>query len=241
MNIIKLSAINSTNDYLKQMCTVVSPDNFTVIYTENQTGGRGQMGSRWESEPGKNLTFSILVKNVVLNSTDIYTLNVAVCIGIVAVLHKYNIHDVAVKWPNDILAGNKKVGGILIENSFKSNGTIQSVVGIGLNVNQEKFSDLAKAGSLYTVSGKTFDKEILMQDILYAIKDAIGFTKVQPELLWESYLAKLFKKDIPMTFEQNDKKFMGIIKGVSPEGRLQVLLEDDSTQSYGIKEIKMLY
>lgn len=241
MNIIKLSAINSTNDYLKQMCTVVGPDNFTVIYTENQTGGRGQMGSKWVTEPGKNLTFSVLIKNVVLNSYDIYTLNVAVCTSIIDVLYKHDIYDVAVKWPNDILAGNKKVGGILIENSFKSNGTIQSVVGIGLNVNQEKFNDLAKAGSLYTVSGKNFDKEQLMQDILYAIKDAVKLIKTQPDLLWESYHAKLFKKDIPMTFEQNNQKFMGIIKGVLPEGRLQVLLEDDSIQSYGIKEIKMLY
>jgi len=241
MNIIKLSAINSTNDYLKQMSADITMQNFTVVTTESQTSGRGQMGAIWVAEPGKNLTFSILLKDVLLKTDDIFTLNICVAVSIAHVLSSHSIPGVKIKWPNDILAENKKIGGILIENSFKSNGAIQSIIGIGLNVNQGNFEGMATAGSLFTVTGRTFSREVLLTEILQGIKNNTDAMIQDPDELWSSYHSLLFKKNIPMPFEKNNQKFMGIIKGVSRNGRLQLILEDDITYEYGIKEIKMLY
>ena len=148
MYIIKLNAIDSTNSYLKKLALEKPLAPFTVVWTTNQTNGRGQMGSNWVSEEGKNLTFSVLVKDVVENIEGIFDLNVCVAVTLIEVLENYNLSNLAIKWPNDILADKKKIAGVLIENSIKSSGEIVSIVGIGINVNQENFSDLPQASSL---------------------------------------------------------------------------------------------
>lgn len=152
MNIIKLSAINSTNDYLKKLSAGQYLENFTVVVAEHQTAGKGQMGAKWSVVPGKNLTFSVLIKDLLLEINEIFNLNAAVAISITETLESFNIPDICIKWPNDILAGNKKIGGVLIENSIKNNGEIFSIVGIGLNINQLDFENLPKASSLAVVT-----------------------------------------------------------------------------------------
>jgi BirA family biotin operon repressor/biotin-[acetyl-CoA-carboxylase] ligase len=242
MNIIKLSAINSTNDYLKELTSKHYVENFTIVVAESQTAGRGQMGSRWDVEPGKNLTFSILVKDLLIGAAGIYHLNVAVAISIVEALEECSIASIKIKWPNDILAGNMKVGGILIENSFKADGKITSVIGIGLNVNQQNFDGLPKASSLAVASGREYDKDDIMMSVTSKLRHNIA--KVlhnDAKTLWDSYHIKLYKLGIPMPFENEHGRFMGIIKGVTPTGQLKVLLEDDTVAQYAIKEVQLLY
>lgn len=243
MQLIKLDAIDSTNDYLKKLSIAGHVENFTVVTTENQTNGRGQMGSKWASEIGKNLTMSILIKDILTTINDIYNLNIAVTLGVIKSLEKYNIPKLSIKWPNDILSDNKKIGGILIENSIKTNGEIISIVGIGLNINQKNFSDLPKASSLSVIMGLEFDREKILAAIVGNIKINTGrLLSNEADTLWEAYNEKLFKKGIPMPFENPERQqFMGIIQNVSDDGRLQLLLEDDSIESFGIKEIQMLY
>lgn len=242
MNIIKLNAINSTNGYLKKMCDTVELDNFTVVTAEAQLQGRGQRGAQWHSQAGKNLTFSILIKYNAIDVKQIFTLNVMVAVSILEMLHYYNISKVSVKWPNDILAGNKKLGGVLIENTIKSNGCINSVIGIGLNVNQKEFNGIEKAGSLFTVMGKEYDKDEILLHIVNMLKqNMVNLEQGHANMLWEKYHDNLFKKEIPMPFEKDNQKFMGIIKGVAKDGMLALQHEDDTIVYYGIKEIKMLY
>jgi BirA family biotin operon repressor/biotin-[acetyl-CoA-carboxylase] ligase len=137
---------------------------------------------------------------------------------------------------------NKKIGGILIENSIKSDGTIISVVGLGLNVNQTSFENLPKASSLAVISGATFDLEELLMLIGTGIEQKIALWKQFPATLWDSYINNLYKKGVPMAFSaQNGTNFMGIIQGVSDIGKLQIMLEDDSVVAFDIKEIQMLY
>lgn len=242
MNIIKLSAINSTNDYLKELSSAQYVENFTIVTTESQTSGRGQMGTKWSSEPGKNLTFSVLVKDLLLNINEIFTLNAAVAISVIFALEKFNLSNLCIKWPNDILAGNKKIGGILIENSIKTNGEIYSIIGIGLNINQTEFDGLVKASSLSLISGKEYDKEAIMVAIVEKLKRNIAALMHKDIVaIWQKYHSKLYKKDMPMPFEKDGHKFMGIIRGVSKTGSLNVQLEDDSIVDYGIKEVQLLY
>ena len=108
MNIIKLDATPSTNDFLKALLTNQFVENFTVVTAENQTSGRGQMGAKWEVESGKNLTFSVLVKDVLTEINSIFHLNVLVAVSIIEALEHFNIPNLAIKWPNDILAEHKR-------------------------------------------------------------------------------------------------------------------------------------
>ena len=159
MKLIKLDAIDSTNEFLKGLSSKQNIENFTVVSAENQFKGKGQRGAVWSSEASKNLVMSILIKDFLSDITQIFNLNIAVSLAVMEALESLNIPNLSIKWPNDIMSYNKKIGGILIENVIKSDGTINSVVGLGLNVNQINFENLPKASSMAVIAGKQFNKE----------------------------------------------------------------------------------
>lgn len=243
MHIIKLNAIDSTNRYLKDLAIKQTLENFTVVTADNQTNGRGQRGSNWEVEDGKNLTFSVLIKDVLLSFDEVFHLNVVVAVSLFQAFSTLKIPNLAIKWANDILADKKKVCGILIENQLKSSAEIVSIVGIGINVNQESFSNLPQASSLKNSVGQEFNKEEVLVTVLHQFQKNINLYKNEgASYFWQVYHENLFKKNKPMVFEDNlNVKFMGIIKQVLPNGLLQIQLEDDSLQLFNIKEVKMLY
>jgi BirA family biotin operon repressor/biotin-[acetyl-CoA-carboxylase] ligase len=180
--------------------------------------------------------------DLIVKSEQIFDLNVIVSLSVFQVLKTYNISNLRIKWPNDIMSDSKKIGGILIENIFKTDNTIVSIVGIGLNVNQTDFSTLPKASSIKNSIGISMDIDLLANDIRNKLYQNMANRKINSSLFWKMYEENLFKLNIPMAFEDAEKnRFMAIIKGVSSNGKLQLLLEDDSTNEYDIKEIQMLY
>ncbi len=246
MKLIKLDAIDSTNDFLKALSSQDELDNFTVVTAENQTKGKGQMGAKWESESGKNLIMSALVKDFLYDYEQVFNLSLIVSLSVIEALKSLNIPDLSIKWPNDIMSYNKKIGGILIENIIKSDGRIVSVVGLGLNVNQTNFEELPNASSMAVISGHAFDKEKLPALIIEKIQHKIESWESNSVLFWKEYFNTLFRKGIPMPFKDlsagaSGQNFMGIIKGVSSVGKIQILLEDDSVSEFDIKEVQMLY
>ena len=242
MKLIKLDAIDSTNEFLKGLSNNQIVENFTVVTAENQTKGKGQMGAFWNSEPNKNLIMSVLVSNFVTNSNQIFDINIVVSVTVIQVLKDFDIPELSIKWPNDIMSYSKKIGGILIENSIKSDGNINSIVGLGLNINQTHFENLPKASSLSLICNTTFNKEEILLKIIEKLKQNIQNWNQNSNLFWSDYTNTLFKKGIPMPFEdQNKQNFMGIIQGVSSIGKLEILLEDDSVAEFDVKEIQMLY
>lgn len=242
MRLVKLDAIDSTNDFLKGLASKESLENYTTIWAQSQTHGRGQMGSIWESEPGKNLIMSVLVRNSVTILSQIYTFNVAVALAAIQALEEHEIPNLTIKWPNDIMSGNKKLGGILIENIVKSGGITDSVVGLGLNVNQTHFDNLPNASSLKLICKRDFDNEKLLRSVVEHLKINALDLIATSDLLWQCYHDKLYKFGIPMPFENVlGRQFMGIIQGVTAEGQIQILLEDDRVGTFEIKQIKMLY
>ncbi|MGB6153487.1 MAG: biotin--[acetyl-CoA-carboxylase] ligase, partial [Pricia sp.] len=162
---------------------------------------------------------------------------------IYTVLKRLQVPDLSIKWPNDILSGTSKVCGILIESKIQGTLIDTSIIGVGLNVNQLNFVNLENASSLRCILGKTFDLDELLIQIVDALKTlflqkndkGIGF-------LWDVYESALFKKGMPMTFE-NDmaEKFVGSIKGVSGDGKLMIAIDKDSIKSFDLKEVKLLY
>jgi len=242
MKLIKLDAIDSTNDFLKALSGQDELDNFTVVTAENQTKGKGQMGSKWQSESGKNLIMSVLVKDFLYDNEELFNLSIIVSLAVIETLKSFDIPDLSIKWPNDIMAYNKKIGGILIENIIKSDGRIVSVVGLGLNVNQTNFDGLPNASSLAVICKTEFDKDSLPFLIIEKMKQKIELWKANSADFWNEYFNSLFRKGVPMPFKNpENKNFMGIIQGVSSVGKIQILLEDDSVSEFDIKEIQMLY
>ena len=161
MQLIKLDATPSTNSYLKELMRELNLDDFTVVVCEHQTKGRGQQGNIWMSERGKNLIFSVLKYIEKVKTNNAFALNAVVSLAVYETLRTFKIPQVSVKWPNDIMSGNKKICGILIENTLKGNDLKKSIIGIGLNVNQEVFSELPHASSLKCETGLEFDLELI--------------------------------------------------------------------------------
>ena len=229
MPLIKLDAIDSTNDYLKQLARKSELENYTIVLTNEQTNGKGQMGAKWISEPGKNLTMSILIKDIQLNNQNIFNLNIAISLSVAKVLFLMNIPNIKIKWPNDIMADSKKLAGILIENTIKPDGSINTVVGIGFNLNQTNFKNLPQATSLCCITGVAYDIEEMALLFRESIKLYMKALAVDPKIQWKLYDEMLYKKNRPSPFEDKQgKRFMGIIKKVTPDGKLEVQLEDDS-------------
>ncbi len=241
--IIKLDATDSTNLYLKDLLRSKNVADNTVVVAKNQLKGRGQMGSFWQVQGGKNLTFSILKRFDALHATHQFNLNICVSLAICDVLNEVSIPNVSVKWPNDIMSGSLKICGILIENIMKGQWVQHSIIGIGLNVNQTTFENLDKAGSLSFVSGHFFDLDELLQQILERLDHRLqGIEEKTVTQLLPSYERFLFRKDKPSTFtDAHGKMFMGFIRKISSSGKLILELEDQIFKEFDLKEVSLLY
>lgn len=243
MRIDKLHTIDSTNDYLKRLSKKEALPDDIVVWAQEQTAGRGQMGTTWQSTQGKNLTFSVLRKIEYLTISEQFYPLMAASLAVKNVLEKLLIPQVRVKWPNDILTGNHKICGILIESVIKRGRPDAMIIGVGLNVNQTSWTEAPRATSIKTRTGIHFDLEEILNLLLAEYKKYVNqlyhgkFEEIKAE-----YEAHLFRKDKPSTFIRNTgEQFVGIIKGVTPEGKLIVLEEDDVRQQYDFKEVALRY
>lgn len=242
MNLIKLNATPSTNDYLKQLTVTDTLSDFTVVWADVQTQGKGQRGAKWITQEAKNLTFSIFIGNSKLHIHDIFTLNVIVSNAIITALHDLNLTNIWVKWPNDILSYNKKIAGILIENTISASGKVKSIIGIGINIDQTNFDAFPQASSIFKQYDIKVDKEQLLLRIVDIIKNKINHLPIITEDEWIFYHRYLFRKDQFSVFEDmNGTTFNGVIKQVNRSGQLQVELTNHDLKEYNLKDIKLIY
>ncbi|WCO02389.1 biotin--[acetyl-CoA-carboxylase] ligase [Psychroserpens ponticola] len=243
MRTIKLNAIDSTNSFLRQLSAEETVEDFTVVTAEHQTGGRGQMGTKWESQSAKNLMFSVFKDTRVLDVECHFYLSMAVSLAVFEALKSFQITSLKIKWPNDILSDQQKVCGILIENVIKQNQLQSSIIGIGINVNQTIFNDLPNATSMQLISGTHFNRDQVLQEVLNQLKHYISFLDSKSyDLLKQAYENNLFRKDKPSTFkDKQGNLFSGYIKGVSNSGHLKVLIEDGIVKLYELKEVQLLF
>lgn len=242
MYIIKLDATESTNLYLKNLLLSGIPEDLTVVIAKEQTQGKGQMGTTWQSSSGKNLTFSILKEIESFLIADQFQLNIAVSLAIFDTLKTFQVPHLKIKWPNDILSGTSKICGILIENMLKGNQIRASIIGIGLNVNQTYFPNPFNATSLKLLLGRTFDLDEVLQVLLENLAKYLQFLETNKiGELSKDYLEVLFKREEVSSFQEpNGKSFTGTIKGISETGRLRVMKEG-VIKEFDLKEIKLLY
>ena len=242
MKIIKVDAIDSTNSFLKKAVQNGTVKDTTCVVAKMQTKGRGQMGAVWQVEPGENLTFSVFFKPNFNFQENLFALSLVTTISIYQVLKSLPITKLHIKWPNDILSDGKKIGGVLIENSFKNNQLEGVIVGIGLNVNQLSFDDLPKASSLKKLTGIHYSLDELLNALLISLEEKyLRYTKNDFTQLKNNFESYLFRNKKPSTFKAEGQYFTGIIQGVSNSGKLLVLQEDEKLFEYDLKQIELMY
>jgi len=243
VDIIKLNAIDSTNSYLLNLSRAVHLEDPTIVITNNQTKGRGQHGTSWQSVPQQSLLFSVFKRFEDLPSNKIPNITYAVSLGLENAFKKYKIPNITIKWPNDIMSRSKKMAGILIENQIKQGNVVSSVIGLGINVNEKKFKSLPQATSMLLTTGNKFDLNEVLQLVIEEI--LIQLTKLDKgdyADLKIKYETSLFRKDMISVFEVKDGyRFNGKIKGVNEIGKIVIENENEILNSYQLKEIKMLF
>lgn len=236
MSVIWLDSIDSTNSEALRRLQELSDG--TVLAAREQTAGRGQRGNTWFSAPGENLTFSIVLKNLPLNASQAVRLNYMTSVAVASYLESQDV-EAAIKWPNDIYVGGKKICGMLIENVMGPGGEVKaSVIGIGININQKDFPQLANATSLSLCTGKAYEPEAELGKFLSLFE---GLQVNAPEL-FASYSARLFRCGVPATYHDllTDREYRGVIKGVEADGRLHILEEGGGDHYYRFKEVSYI-
>lgn len=243
MRIIKVNAINSTNEFVRDLYRGDYDFEPVCVTAHSQTAGKGQRGAGWLSNAGENLTFSILYPEIVLQVDEQFLLSAAVSLAVTEVLEACGIPKLKVKWPNDIMSGNRKICGILIENILKNDRIAASVIGIGLNVNQEEFPGLPQAGSLRMATGNIFELDKLLEDILKTMEKRLqNLSSLAKTEVLEEYAARMFRRNQVSTFQLPDGSFLtGIIRGVTTAGRLNMEVEDSVFRTFELKEVKLMF
>lgn len=230
---------HSTNSLASDLCQHTNAVDGTVIVTDNQTKGRGQRGNKWFSEPYKNLTFSVIVKPSFLLPINQFKLTMVVSLALRDFLAHRLKNKVSIKWPNDIFVNAKKVCGILIENVLAGNTIQYSIIGIGLNVNQELFL-MNNVDSMKNISSRTFELAEELELLLEFLESRyLQLRSGNDPMLKEHYTYALYCRDEPKKFEDAEGQFIGTIIDVNDQGKL-LIQTPEAIRSYELKQVRML-
>lgn len=236
-NIITLQRVSSTNDYLKSNLSNSTPyTEGTVIMAVEQYAGKGQAGNVWQSEPGKNLTCSILLNPHFLSPKDQFDLNIAVSLSIIDTLRPILGEKLRIKWPNDIYFMDKKIGGILIENMLRGMTWKHAIIGLAINVNQTEFDNHAKASSLKQLLDRDFNINELLSSLCRQLSIEYELLKQGNSEQRCRYKHNLYRLGQPADFMVGGQRKNGTLLDISKEGKLIVDFDGQLTE-FGIKEI----
>lgn len=258
MKILRLPEVTSTNAWLRSHDDA---EHGMVVVTDCQTAGRGQRGNSWEAEPGKNLTFSLMLRPAELRADRQFVVSSIVSLAIVRLLDRMLDEEnaktlgslrAAIKWPNDIYVDDRKIAGILIENTLTGPCIDSSIVGIGLNVNQQQFfSNAPNPVSLVQLTGRNYDLSALLEEICRDIIDLYdncfsekNATDYEPscEAVMAEYRRRLWRADGFHPYRDNirDENILARIFEIAPTGILTLELTSGERRSYAFKEVSHL-
>jgi BirA family biotin operon repressor/biotin-[acetyl-CoA-carboxylase] ligase len=242
--IIRLSEVDSTNTYareiLKKFSTVVEG---TTIVAGYQTSGSGQDGKIWESHKGKNILMSIILQPDFLKPDQIFYLNISIALAVYDFVKSFDISSVSIKWPNDIYAGDRKIGGLLIQNEIEYNRLKNSIAGIGVNVNQELFgADIPNPVSLKNLLNRETDVNACLADLLDCIENRYDQLKKKKfDELYSNYHNALYLLGREALFlDIRGEEFRGIIDGVRTDGRIR-MITPQGMRFFEFREIRYIF
>jgi BirA family biotin operon repressor/biotin-[acetyl-CoA-carboxylase] ligase len=231
-----LPVCESTNSEAQQLLIKNEATEGCTVVTAEQTKGRGQRGNSWEAEPGKNITLSVVLSPSFLLARQQFHLNMAVSLAVLDLLREHGLHEAQVKWPNDLYFQDKKLGGILIENTINSYQIQHSIAGIGLNVNQLRFGTTT-ATSMAKVSGRELEVEKVTVRLLELLeKRYLELRNGKVSKLRHEYLQAMYRFQEVHPFVVEGQQVQGQIVGVDEDGRLAVEIEKQ-LRYFSLKEI----
>jgi BirA family transcriptional regulator, biotin operon repressor / biotin---[acetyl-CoA-carboxylase] ligase len=239
--IYKVKSVDSTNNYAAKLLKQTKIPFGAVIMSYNQTDGKGQRNSNWESNSGENLLISVVLDMKNIPVSNIFYLSKSMALAVRACVSQITAADCMVKWPNDIIVRNQKVAGILIENQWRMQEISSSVVGIGLNVNQTSFSSDFNATSLCNITLNKYDLEEVLDvlcekmELYYA-----DFKNGEYSIIDKEYHEFLFNYNVWSSYSVEGEVFEAKNRGVVETGQLQLELKNGQLQLFELKEIKQL-
>ena len=239
MKLIKLNAIDSTNEYIKLNKSFFS-QNSLAVYSFNQTNGRGQRGKKWISEPYKNTCISFYFRVLKPSEYILLKISLYTALTVLEVLKSYDIPDLKIKWPNDIMSGNRKIAGILIETTLIKNKINDLIIGIGLNVNQTDFDTIKEATSMKILKNKSFNLHMISEQFIEkfcSFEDKIS--NLLKDKLVEKFCSHLYGIREKRKFVIGEKVVEGIILGITDNYMLNVEL-DKQVKHYDSGQIKLI-
>ena len=243
--VIHIDETDSTNGWLRENIRTFSPlspsdgspdsgEQVVTVVADYQTAGRGCGTNTWESERGKNLTFSMLIHPKDIPARQQFHISMAVSLAVCEALGQH-IGDLSIKWPNDIYWRNGKIGGMLIENLLQGDVIRDSIIGIGLNVNQQAFrSGAPNPVSMWQITGQETDRQQLLDDILRCM-DHYLYHDVRPQ-----YLQMLYRRKCFHPYADGDGAFMAEIVEVEDDGHLVLLDDSGQRRRYAFKEVQFV-
>lgn len=239
--LLELEEVDSTNNFLRQYATSAE-ESIVVALADYQTAGRGSAANTWESEPGKNLLFSLLVQPTMIPVDRMFILSEILALAVCESLDGYatGFH---IKWPNDIYYGDKKVVGMLIENHLQGTTIARSVMGVGLNVNQQVFlSDAPNPSSLALILGHSVERKEVLKQVMERFSLYYARLSFPSEYIaiHQTYLKRLYRMEERHEYCDADGRFWATMVDVQPTGHL--ILRDDTGQlrSYAFKEVQYI-
>ena len=236
------SRLESTNQFAIEYLSKNNPSEGTVISTYNQVNGRGQIGSKWESEAYKNISLSIILYPTFLSAQHQFRLNQVIALGVFDCITKYINKKVKVKWPNDIYVEDDKIAGILIQNTLSALKIQSSIIGIGININQKTFiSDAPNPTSFSLETGKDFKLNEIRTVLCECIeKRYLQLRAGQEPIIHQEYLNNLYRFMESALFQRNDKNiFNGKITGINKTGKL-LIQHNQGEEAFEVKEVKFI-
>lgn len=239
--IIHFKRVDSTSNYIATLIKETKAVNGLVILADEQTEGRGQRGAKWQSLPGENLLFSFYIEYNKLEVKQQQCITHATSLAIQKCLDFFDIES-KIKWPNDIVVGNKKIAGILIENQFQGNKIKSSNIGIGLNVLQQVFETL-NSTSIKNESSKEIKISTVLNRLIFELNQHFDLISQGAfQVLLEKYTTSMWLLDKVSEYEtEKGNRFYGTIIGTDELGKLVIQhLETQENEHFGLKEIKFI-
>lgn len=236
--IIHLSETASTNKYLRERLQTERLEEGSAVYADRQTAGRGQTGNSWESEPGANLTFSVVIYPECIPAGDQFLISQIASLSVKETLERHTA-GITVKWPNDVYWEDKKICGMLIENDLSGKEICCSILGIGINLNQHVFrSDAPNPVSLAQITGREYDIEEELHAFLHIFYDYyLLLLKGGFDTIRRRYKAALYRKEGYAKYADAAGAFDACIYDIEPAGHLLLQLPDGEIRRYAFKEV----
>ncbi len=236
---IELLSVESTNNYAMGLVRAAMAQHGTTVFAHEQIKGKGQRSRQWLSDPGKNITLSLVLEPSALLKSGLFMLSMTMAAGALQFIKKYLPEGCTIKWPNDLYWNDRKAGGILIENVWQGTDWKFAVAGIGININQTDFGMVGKkAVSFKQVTGKEYEPVALAMELCASLQQVYEQAKQEPEIIFEMYRQNLYGRDQRVKLKKENRIFEATVKDVTLNG--QLVVQHATEENFNVGEIEWI-